>query len=494
MPIVLPLSAIGRSHLGNPSWDISVEEERRICRILGRVGTLCFITVTGEVKMNKRFLSVLLPPFLGLLFIAVTAFGADLEKVAPEQAGLSSARLGQIAGAVKPYIDNKQLAGAVIGVARDNKLVYLESFGAMDIDSGRTMREDTIFRIASMTKPVTSVAVMMLYEEGEFLLTDPISKLIPEFKEPQVLVLNDPADPEAGHSTVPAKREITILDLLTHTSGISYRFWDMAPIAGIYEAAGISDGLEPTPGTIGEMVKKLAKLPLIHQPGEAYAYGLNTDVLGYVVELASGMPLDRFFEERILAPLKMKDTQFFVSDAQRDRMSRLYIPGEQGGIVVASDAPIHWGQLVFSADVPYSKTRSFFSGGAGLTSTAGDYLRLTQMFLNGGQLDGVRILSPKSVELMSSNHIGDLSVWEVYAPAAIGNLGDKFGLGFGIKSESAQNELGSVGEFMWAGIYNTRFWIDPEEQLSIVMMSQLIPRVPDIEAKVHAAVYQAITD
>ena len=412
-------------------------------------------------------------------------FSADLDKAAPDSVGLSAARLARVDAALKPYIDNKQLAGAVVAIARKNKTVYMKSFGAADIDSNKAMTDDAIFRIASMTKPVTSVAVMMLYEEGKFLLDDPIAKFIPEFKEPKVLT--------ADGKTVPAKREITIRDLLRHTSGISYRFWGK-PVAEVYEKAGIFDGLAPTEGTIAEMTKRIAGQPLHSQPGEAWEYGLNTDVLGYLVEVLSGMPLDKFFKERIFNPLKMPDTQFYVSDAQRNRVVSLYTPGEKGGLAKSPDAPTRWGQLIFSPAVPYGTQRSYFSGGGGLTSTAGDYLRFTQMFLNGGQLDGARLLSRKSVELMAINHIGDISVWTYVPPSAAGNLGDKFGLGFGVRSDVGMNELGSTGEYMWAGIFNTRFWIDPKEQIAIVMMGQIIPRNPDIEAKVHAAVYQAIQD
>ena len=412
-------------------------------------------------------------------------FSADLDKAAPDSVGLSAARLARVDAALKPYIDNKQLAGAVVAIARKNKTVYMKSFGAADIDSNKAMTNNAIFRIASMTKPVTSVAVMMLYEEGKFLLDDPIAKFIPEFKEPKVL--------SADGTTVPAKREITIRDLLRHTSGISYRFWGK-PVAEVYEKAGIFDGLAPTEGTIADMTKRIAAQPLHSQPGEAFEYGLNTDVLGYLVELISGMPLDRFFKERIFNPLKMPDTQFYVSDAQRNRVVSLYTPGEKGGLAKSPDAPTRWGQLIFSPAVPYGTQRTYFSGGGGLTSTAGDYLRFTQMFLNGGQLDGKRLLSRKSVELMAMNHIGDISVWTYVPPGAAGNLGDKFGLGFGVRSDVGMNELGSTGEYMWAGIFNTRFWIDPKEKLAIVMMGQIIPRNPDIEAKVHAAVYQAIQD
>lgn len=442
--------------------------------------------------MSRRFAFLSKAAFL--LLFSVSVFAADLDKSSPEKAGLSSARLDRVAAVVQSYIEQDKIAGGVVGVARNNKLVYLKSFGVADKDSRQPMRDDSIFRIASMTKPVTSVAVMMLYEEGRILLNDPVSKYIAEFKDPKVLVAVNPGDPDTEYTTVPARREITIADLLSHTSGISYRFWNKKPIADIYEQAGIYDGLAPTQGTIGEAVKKLAQQPLVNHPGEAYEYGLNTDVLGYLVEVVSGMPLDRFFKERIFNPLKMVDTQFFVSEAQKPRLVSLYVPGPQGGIVKAAEEPTRWGGLLFSPAVPYSDSRTYFSGGGGLSSTAKDYLRFTQMLINGGQLDGVRLLSPKSIELMSTNHIGKLSVWDNIPPGAAGNLGDKFGLGFGIRSEAGLNELGNVGEYMWAGIFNTRFWIDPKEKLSIVFMGQIIPRAPEIEAKIHAAVYQAIND
>lgn len=427
----------------------------------------------------------------GLALHLSLASAADLVRAAPADAGFSAERLDRIEGALKPYIADKQLAGAVVGVARHGKLVYLKSFGSADAEWGTPMKDDAIFRIASMTKAITSVAVMMLQEDGKLLVKDPVSKYIPEFKEQTVMVLRDPKDPKAGYDTVPASREITIRDLLSHTSGITYRFWGNAA-APVYEDGGVPDGLSPAGGTTCDAARKLAKLPLLHQPGSVYEYGLNTDVLGCLVEVVSGTTLDRFFKERIFTPLGMKDTQFFIEPAQRSRMASLYIPDGKGGIARAGDETIRWGTLMFAANLPYQEQRTYFSGGAGLTSTAMDYLRFMQMLLNGGVLDGNRVLGPKSVELMRTNAIGSISLWDRLDPAATGNLGDKFGLGFGIRSERGLTELGSVGEFMWAGIYNTRYWMDPKEDLAIVFMSQRIPRVPDIEEKVHAAVYQAI--
>jgi CubicO group peptidase (beta-lactamase class C family) len=426
---------------------------------------------------------------LALHFSQATA--GDLAKAAPADAGFSAERLDRIEGALKPYIADRQLAGAVVGVARHGKLVYLRSFGSSDAELGTPMKDDSIFRIASMTKAITSVAVMILQEDGRLLVKDPVSKYIPEFKDPKVMVPRDPKDPKAGYDTVPASREVTIRDLLSHTSGITYRFWGNAA-APVYEEAGVPDGLSPNGGQTCDAVRKLAQLPLLHQPGSVYEYGLNTDVLGCLVEVVSGTTLDRFFKERIFTPLGMKDTQFFIAPAQRGRVASLYIPDGKGGIARASDETIRWGTLVFAAHLPYQDQRTYFSGGAGLTSTAMDYLRFMQMLLNGGVLDGNRVLGPKSVELMRTNAIGSISLWDRLDPAATGNLGDKFGLGFGIRSERGLTELGSVGEFMWAGIYNTRYWMDPKEDLAIVFMSQRIPRMPDIEEKVHAAVYQAI--
>jgi CubicO group peptidase (beta-lactamase class C family) len=427
----------------------------------------------------------LFPPLvITTIAVATAALAGDLQRAAPEDAGLSTDRLARVAAVVKPYIDDRDLAGAVIGVARDNKLVYLESFGKMD--TGKPMRADTIFRLTAMTKPITAVAVMMLYEEGRFVLTDPIAKYIPAFEAPKVVL------PDG--TTEPARRDITILDLLTQTSGLTYRFWGQEPISSLYRKAGISDGLAPTEGSVGDMVSQLATLPLAHHPGEAFTEGLDFDVLGHLVELVSGLPLDRFLEDRIFTPLRMADTGFYISDAQRDRLSALYVPGGRGGLVKASDKSIRWAQLLFAANLPYADTRTYFSGGAGLTATAGGYLRFAQMMLNGGELYGNRLLGRKTVELMTGDCGGDLSIWDTYNPTRVGNLGDAIGLGFGVRTERGLTELGSVGEYMWAGLYTTRFWIDPREKMSIVMMSQRLPRFPDLEAKIHTAVYQAIID
>lgn len=424
--------------------------------------------------------------------VAIHAMAADLDKATPESVGMSSARLERIGSVVQASIAKNEISGAVVGVTRNNKLVYLKSFGAADAETKTPMTDDSIFRIASMSKAITSVAVMMLYEDGKLLLWDPVSKYVPEFKEPKVLVPVTPGDPKTEYKTVPAKREITITDLLAHTSGISYQFWNKPQIAPLYNQGGVSDGLEPVAGNIGDNIKRLAKMPLIHHPGEGYEYGLNTDVLGYLVEVVSGMTLDQFLKERILTPLKMTETQFYISPAQRARMVNLYVPAEKGGMMKAADTTIRWGGLAFAVNANYGDMKGYYSGGAGLTSTAKDYLRFVQMLINGGQLDGVRLLSPKAVELMSTNQIGNHTVFEGFPYSAFGFWGDKFGLGFGVRTAAAQNELGSVGEYTWGGIYSTRFWIDPKEKLGIVVMAQRIPRDPEMEARVHSLVYQSL--
>ena len=272
--------------------------------------------------------------------------------------------------------------------------------GPRDAEAGLPVDEATIYRIASMTKPVTSVAVMMLLEEGKLGLDDPVSRYLPEFRAPTVLC----AGPRRrrGAATVPARREITIRDLLTHTSGLSYRFLDRPGLGRLYAASGVSDGLSETPGTVADNVGRLARLPLLHQPGTAWEYGLSTDVLGRVVEVASGRTLDEFFRERIFGPLRMEDTSFVVPEAKRHRLAALYTPGPDKAIRRVGPGPVEAGALVYSATYPTRDGSTYFSGGAGLCSTIGDYARFLQMLLNRGELDGVRLLKPETVELMTA--------------------------------------------------------------------------------------------
>jgi CubicO group peptidase (beta-lactamase class C family) len=410
------------------------------------------------------------------LAAAAAAAAQALPAAPPEALGLDPARLGRITETVKRYVDDNRLAGAVTLVLRDGRVAYFETAGLADREQKRPMQKDTIFRIASMSKAVTSVAVMLLEEEGRLLLNDPVSKFIPAFKSTTVAVA-PPANAAPGSpvAIVPAKRQITIRDLLTHTSGVSY---GSGVTRAQYRDAGFDEWyFADKPEPVGEWIEKLASLPFDAQPGEAYVYGYNTDILGYVVEKASGVPLDQFFRTRIFEPLKMTDTSFFLAAEKRDRLATVYAISS-GVLDRAPDKGRSQGAYV-------EGPRACFSGGAGLLSTATDYARFMQMLLNGGELDGVRLLSPTTVALMTSSHTGTL-----YAEGRFG-----FGLGFEITEHVGRSgRPGSVGEFGWGGAYYTKFWADPQEKLVVVFMSQLLPSGGlDLQDKLRALVYQAIT-
>lgn len=408
-----------------------------------------------------------------LLALVVPSFAQKLARAKAETVGMSSERLERIRTLVESYAREGKIAGAVTLVARQGNVVHCESFGKLDPEANTPMPTDAIFRIASQSKALTSVAIMILYEEGKLLLGDPVSKFIPEFKNSRVAVRASEKDSQ-GYSTVPAKREITIRDLLTHTSGISY---GTGPAEELYKAADVhgwyfADQAKP----IGEAIKRLAGLPFDSQPGEKYIYGFNTDILGHVVEKASGMSLAAFIKTRITDPLKMVDTHFYLPPDKVNRFTPVYGSTENGGIKLVQKA----------AENDYVKgPRVSYSGGAGLLATAEDYARFLQMLLNGGELEGVRILSPKTVQLMTVNHVGDL-----YANGDTG-----FGLGFWvIKDVGRAGEPGSVGAFGWGGAYYTTYWVDPVEKLVAVFMTQLLPSKLDLHPKFRAAVYQAIVE
>jgi CubicO group peptidase (beta-lactamase class C family) len=406
-----------------------------------------------------------------LLLSAATAY--SFEAAQPEKVGMSSERLGRLSEELREYVGDQRLAGAVVLVTRRGKVVFHEAFGERDVEADAPMRKDAIFRIASQTKAIVSVAAMILQEEGELLVSDPVGKYLPGFLETTVAVPRD----GGGYDVVAAERPITIRDLLTHTSGFEYGVgiaadrWEEAGIQGWYFA----DRDEP----VAETVARMAKLPAEAQPGEAWVYGYNTDILGAVIERASGQPLDKFISERILQPLGMMNTHFYLPPAKRDRLAVVYSATEDG----IERAPAHGssGQGAY-VDGP----RKSFSGGAGLLSTAEDYARFLQMMLNGGELDGQRVLSPKTVELMTVDHLGDVA----FSP------GEGFGLGFYVVEDlGARGAPGSVGEFGWGGAYHSQYWVDPAEELVVVYMTQLIP-AGDIDdtAKLRALVYQAIVD
>jgi CubicO group peptidase (beta-lactamase class C family) len=395
----------------------------------------------------------------------------------PESAGMSGARLGRLDAVMQEYVDQGRIAGIATVVTRGGKLVHFGTYGKMDVEKNLPMRKDVILRMASMSKAVTTVAVAILLEEGRLLLTDPVSKYLPAFKQTTVAVPPPPGTPGSGrYGVVPAKRAITIRDLLTHTAGISYGQGSLAEAE--YKKAGIigwylADKAEP----IVPLMERLAALPFDAQPGEKYVYGYNTDILGAVVEKASGMALDQFFTTRIFEPLKMTDSSFFLPPAKRDRLATVYSATADGSIVRAPESGTGQGDY---ADGP----RACFGGGAGLLSTPMDYARFLQMLLNGGELDGVRVLGPKTVELMTSNHVGAL-----YTD---GNMG--FGLGFEVIEHLGRTgRFGSIGTYGWGSAYFQRYFVDPEEKLVAVFYAQLIPAGGlDIQEKWRDLVYAAI--
>ena len=427
--------------------------------------------------MSKKILGLAVAQWLGLAMLAAGAVHAGtLETGArPEDVGLSAERLERLTTALEEYVEQEQLAGSVTLIARRGKIAYLQAAGQRDRESRAPMRTDSIFRIASQTKAVVSVGALILAEEGKLLLADPVGRYLPEFRETTVAV------PTQGdqYEVVAARRPITIRDLLTHTSGFSYGTgvggdrWEAAGLQGWYFA----DRDEP----IRESVKRMAALPAQAQPGERWIYGYSTDILGALIEAVADQPLDRFLQTRIFAPLSMTDTHFYLPRAKRDRLATVYSMTDDG-LVRAPDA----GGITGSQGAYVQGPRTSFSGGAGLLSTATDYARFLQMLLNGGELDGHRILSRKSVELMTVSHLGEIAF----------NAGQGFGLGVSVLEDvGARGTPGSAGEFGWGGAYHTTYWVDPQEELVVVHLTQLLPATGvDDQAKVRALVYQAIAD
>ncbi|MGH7944965.1 MAG: serine hydrolase domain-containing protein [Opitutaceae bacterium] len=391
------------------------------------------------------------------------------------QPGFDAARLQRLDAVIQDHVDRKQIAGAIMFIARDGQMAHLRTFGLQDMEAARPMAPDAIFRIASMSKAVTSVAVMMLYEEGKFRLHDPVSKFIPGFKNSVVAVKptdETPALPGRTYATVPAKRPIQIRDLLTHTAGLTYG--DGLANAEYRAANLIGWNFTAKDETIGDAINRLATLPLHGQPGEVYQYGYSTDVLGYLVEVASGMPLDQFFEERIFRPLKMVDTCFYLPPAKSARLANVY--GMEGGKLVLKETT---GKSLYVYG-----PRKCFSGGAGLLSTVDDYGRFLQMLLNNGELDGARVLSRKSVELMRANHTGDKYVRDTKA----------FGLGFWVLDDLGHyGELGTEGSYGWGSAYFPQYLVDPKERIVALFMTQHMPSGGlDLNQRFKTLMYQAL--
>lgn len=400
---------------------------------------------------------------------------------ATESVGISAERLQRLHRGMQAFVDRHEVGGIVTLVAREGKVVDVHASGFQDVERRTPMRPDTIFRIASMTKPVTSVAVMMLYEEGKLLLTDPVSKFIPSFKGQRVLA----AGGEAPAAAAPARRDANIRELLSHRSGLTYGFLNGGPVGEAYRKNGVPDGLAPTSLTLAEAIDALAAQPLVSQPGAAFNYSLSTDVLGRVIEVVSGQSLDGFFRERVFKPLGMVDTSFDVPEAKWSRLATVYAPDGAGGIRPMKD-PETFGNTVMSPIEWYRAPKTYYSGGAGLVSTARDYARFAQMLLNGGSLDGARLLGPKTIELMTASHTSDIQM------SGLVGAGAQFGLGFRVVSDvGATQTLGSNGLYGWSGIYGTVFWVDPKEKLVAIMLVQRYPGSP-VAAAFQPLVYQAL--
>ena len=432
--------------------------------------------------MTSRNRLTALAVVFALLFVPQTLVAQGLVRVEPEEVGMSSERLDRLSLALETYVDEGRLAGAVTIVLRHGKIAYREGIGYRDVEAESPMPSDGIFRIASQTKALASVGVMLLQEEGKLLITDPIGKYLPAFAETTV------ADPngEGGYTVVPSNRPITIRDLLTHTAGISYGMGLLAnrgAAADAWEEAGITGWYfanrdEPVVDTMA----RLAELPMDAHPGERWIYGYNTDILGAMIEEISGQTLGAFLKARLFDPLGMTDTHFFLPENKVGRLATVYSSVGDGSSVERAPEPGHMvGQGHY-----VSGPRPAFSAGAGVLSPAADYATFLQMMLNGGELNGTRILSRKTVESMLSDHLGGLA----FRP------GQGFGLGFSITHDPAATGLpGSVGEFGWGGAYHSTYWVDPEEELVVVYLTQLIPASNiDDQQKVRTLVYQAIMD
>jgi len=431
--------------------------------------------------------AILLFAFLTVKTALTAQSGSPELKVStPISAGVSETRLKRLDQFIQKYVDENQFNGATAIIVRDGKIIYHKAFGYSDILQKKVMEKDNIFRIASMTKPIISVAAMMLYEEGKFSLDDPISKFIPAFKNPKVIDKYTPSD--TSYSTIPAKTEITVRQLMNQTSGIGYAQIGSGEANAIYFKNNINGGIGTPYSNLKEMTTKLASLPLFNHPGEKFLYGLNTDVLGYLVEVISGMPLDKFLSERIFTPLGMKDTYFFIPKEKQSRLVSLYKQDNQGQLQLQDSVIKLNGN--FYRDFPKTPNGSYFSGGAGLSSTAFDYAIFGQMMINGGEYNGARIISPHTIRLMTKNQIGDLVMW------GNPNNPNRFGLGFGIYTENSEASMPVyAGTYDWAGMFASHFWVDPKAKVVAVFMRNVWPTTQwDFGDRVKALVYQAFND
>ena len=413
---------------------------------------------------------------LSFLFLSVTlVFAQTLMPGKPAENGMSADRLARIDQMVIDNMNSKKIPGAVVFIARNGKIVYHKAFGFSDIEKQTILKKDDIFRIASQSKAITSTAVMMLFEEGKFLLDEPVSKYIPEFKNPKVLGTLNWKD--TTYTTVPAKSEITIRQLLTHTSGIDYAGIGSQEFKAIYAKAGVPSGIGNDDMVLADKIKILGGLPLKHNPGEQYTYSLSIDVLGYLVETLSGMSLDQFFKTRIFQPLGMNDSYFYLPKEKHSRLVSL--SQSKDGVLAV------YKQISFDGANPNYPTLpgKYFSGGAGLSGTIEDYAKFLQMFINKGEYNGVRLLSRKTIELMLTN--------QIQPP-----ITNQYGLGFGLETEKNDYQsVLSLGSFSWGGAFNTQYWADPKEKLVALIYTNMYAS-PGINTgdKFKVLTYQSIID
>ena len=408
-----------------------------------------------------------------LLWCAATASAQQLPTATPQEVGLSPEKLAGIEPVVQAFVDDRKVAGAVTIVARRGKVVHRESLGVTDVKTGKPMKTDAIFRTYSMSKPVTTVAAMILWEEGRFKLDDPVAKFIPEFKG--LKVYSGGGDAEANLAE--QKREMTIRDLMRHTSGLSYGIFSNTPVDKLYREKGVlgRDDLK-------EMVRKLGQIPLLYQPGTKFHYSVSTDVLGRLVEVISEKTLDEFFRQRIFRPLGMKDTRFHVPKLELDRFASNHGLNDKGELAV-TDAP---------ATSRYRRPSAFLSGGGGLVSTADDYMRFCLMLQGGGEFGGKRLLREKTVKMMTSNQLPDVA-----HPIGMGGgkrEGVGFGLGFSVRTAKSTGRTAPVGEYGWGGAASTHFWISPKDELIVIALQQFMPYSGRLETAIKPLVYGAIVD
>jgi len=401
-----------------------------------------------------------------------------MDTIRPEEVGLSATRLDRIAPAMQVYVDQGLPPGLITAVARRGKLVHFDCYGMRDVQAGKPMRLDTLLRIYSMTKPITAVALLMLLEGGRFLLDDPVSKYIPRFQDLKVYT----GSTEAGVELADVEREITIRHLLTHTAGLSYGLFPDSPVEDLYREAGLLSSLVVLQVPLPELVRRLAELPLAHQPGTVWRYSLAYDVIGYLIGVLADLPFDVYLQEKILGPLGMADTGFYVPQDKLDRLAGLYGSWEDPSAV--ADAP--------TVASPFADPTAHPSGGAGLVSTAADYMRFAQMLLNGGELDGTRLLGRKTVARMAMNHLPA----GVLLPQMFRNneVGAGYGLGVAVCIDAAQRPtLASTGMYGWSGAAGTQFWVDPREERVGLYLPQFFG-VSGVKHLFQNLVYQVLVD